>query len=569
MNMKRKMLSLALAVCLAAGLAVPAAAAGAVEAVPCRYSEVHAFSEGLAVVVMVDANWNRQYGAIDKTGKEIVPVGKYLSVSDFSEGMAAVAKQGEGYGRLYGFVDKTGQEVVPCTYEFAGDFSEGLALVRNVDGQCGFIDKTGKEVIPCQYEDYRTGMDDEAHFSEGLAPVMKDGMWGFIDKTGKEVIPFQYDYSMLTPNFSDGLAPVMRDGKWGFVDAAGKEAIPCTLDYDEVYPFCEGMAVVRRYDESAAGKWGYIDKTGKEAVPCKYESALDFSEGLGAVELDNKWGVVDKTGKEVLPCRYTERDYQGPQFSEGLATVKLNEQWGFVDKTGKEVVPCQYGAVESFSEGFAAVCVGDFYGDGKWGLIAPNGGEVVPAAYDGMGRASESMVAVAKKNANGEKKWGFLSLSGATASAPAAKLAYASTQNVNVDGKSVEFQCYALKDANGNATNYIKLRDLAMLLNGTAAQFQVGWDGSVTITTGTAYTANGSEGKTPFSGDRAYKENTAETKVDGKAAALGAFVLSDDAGGGYTYYQLRDLGKALGFNVGWSADKGIFVETDKPYDPAN
>jgi len=25
----------------------------------------------------------------------------------------------------------------------------------------------------------------------------------------------------------------------------------------------------------------------------------------------------------------------------------------------------------------------------------------------------------------------------------------------------------------------------------------------------------------------------------------------------------------MGFNVGWSADKGIFVETDKPYDPNN
>ena len=28
-------------------------------------------------------------------------------------------------------------------------------------------------------------------------------------------------------------------------------------------------------------------------------------------------------------------------------------------------------------------------------------------------------------------------------------------------------------------------------------------------------------------------------------------------------------GKALGFNVGWAADKGIFLETDKPYDANN
>ncbi len=147
--------------------------------------------------------------------------------------------------------------------------------------------------------------------------------------------------------------------------------------------------------------------------------------------------------------------------------------------------------------------------------------------------------------------------------------AYQSTQTVQVDGKAVEFQCYALKDQSGNPTNYIKLRDLADILNGSAAQFQVEWDGTVTITTKQAYTPNGSEGNTPFSGDRAYQEATNPTKVNGQSKDLAAFVLSDDRGGEYTYYQLRDLGKTLGFNVGWSADKGVFIETDKPYDPNN
>ncbi len=146
--------------------------------------------------------------------------------------------------------------------------------------------------------------------------------------------------------------------------------------------------------------------------------------------------------------------------------------------------------------------------------------------------------------------------------------AYASTQEVLVDGMPVTFSCYALKDAAGNMTNYIKLRDLADILNGTLAQFAVGWDGVVTITTKTAYTPNGSEGSTPFSGDRAYEETDAETKVNGQAADLDTITLNDDAGGGYIYYQLRDLGQLLGFNVGWDGSN-IYVETDKPYDPAN
>ena len=139
---------------------------------------------------------------------------------------------------------------------------------------------------------------------------------------------------------------------------------------------------------------------------------------------------------------------------------------------------------------------------------------------------------------------------------------------MTVDGKQVSFEMYALRDAAGNPTNYVKLRDIASVVNGTKAQFEVGWDGSVNIETGKAYTANGSEMKTPYSGNRAYSPATAATKVNGGAAGLEAIVLTDDSGGAYTYYKLRDLGKALGFNVDWSAEKGVFVETDKPYSGA-
>lgn len=139
--------------------------------------------------------------------------------------------------------------------------------------------------------------------------------------------------------------------------------------------------------------------------------------------------------------------------------------------------------------------------------------------------------------------------------------AYASSQSVLVDGEPINFQMYALKDANGNLTNYIKLRDIASLLSGTAAQFDVSWDGAVNILSGQAYTPNGSEMTTPFSGDRAYTFATAPPKVNGKEIAMDAIVLKDDQGGAYTYYKLRDLGEALGFTVDWSAQRGISIET--------
>lgn len=156
----------------------------------------------------------------------------------------------------------------------------------------------------------------------------------------------------------------------------------------------------------------------------------------------------------------------------------------------------------------------------------------------------------------------MLSATPAVFAAEASGTAYPSTQIVTVDGKAVEFQCYALKNAAGNDTNYIKLRDLANILNGSAVQFEVGWDGAVNIETGKPYTKNGSEMNTPFSGARTYEAATAPTNINGKAAALDAIVLKDDGGNGYTYYKLRDLGAALGFTVDWSAEKGIFIKTE-------
>ena len=154
---------------------------------------------------------------------------------------------------------------------------------------------------------------------------------------------------------------------------------------------------------------------------------------------------------------------------------------------------------------------------------------------------------------------------------PATGTAHPSAQTVALDGKQVEFQMYALLDEAGDPTNYIRVRDLAMAMNGTKGQFNVDWiDGAVTLVAGAPYTTpNGSENTIPFSDARSYKLPENSTNVNGAAGGLTAFVLTDDDGGDHTYYQLRDLGRALGFNVGWSAERGVFIESDKPYSDAD
>lgn len=174
----------------------------------------------------------------------------------------------------------------------------------------------------------------------------------------------------------------------------------------------------------------------------------------------------------------------------------------------------------------------------------------------------------------------FLDGSGVTAKAAAAgtgsttptvptQTAYANTQTVLLDGRPVIFQTYALKDAKGNLTNYIKLRDLAYYLNGTQAQFSVDWQFGLGIflTSGVPYTPNGSELSTPFSGNRAYRDGANQTTVNGSARNIASIVLTDNAGGDYTYYQLRDMGRHLGFNVSYISGR-VVIDTTQPYSDA-
>jgi len=351
-----------------------------------------------------EENYNREDARIRSQIVQNRVVGEYDDIGSFSEeGLAKMSVgavvQGKGYLRQWGFIDKTGKEIVPPKYRDVGDFSEGLASVTimtnalQVEYKSGFIDKTGSEVIPLQYDGFARS------FSEGLASVKLNDDWGFIDKNGQTVIPFKYYYAR---SFSEGLAavrlftvnfnPYRKTDKWGFIDKTDNEVIP--FEYDGALSFTEGLAWVR-----LDGKWGVIDKTGNEVISFKYDNARTFTEGLACVKFNGKWGVIDKTGNEIISFKY---DNVSP-FSEGLACVKLNGKYGFIDKTGVEVTPLQYDFVKGFyleeihtlkfNEGMACVGLNE-----KYGFIDTTGTEVIPCQFDRVISPFSEGVALVKHN---------------------------------------------------------------------------------------------------------------------------------------------------------------------------
>ena len=108
---------------------------------------------------------------------------------------------------------------------------------------------------------------------------------------------------------------------------------------------------------------------------------------------------------------------------------------------------------------------------------------------------------------------------------------------------------------------YLKLRDLAAVLNGTPRQFAVGWDGvssSIRINTGRGYVRAGGElGPAPTA--RAAAERAASTIiVDGSAKTPTTYVITQSH-----YYRLRDLAEILGLEVSWDANTKTAILTHR------
>ena len=203
------------------------------------------FSEGLAPIQMMNGKW----GYVDET-QHVVIEPRFDSAMDFSEGLALVSRD----GRKWGYIDRTGRMVLspPFLNVDAGRFREGLAPVQVVgkpgeEGGWGYMDKKGTIVIPANF-DYAW------EFSEGLARIKWAGKFTYVRPSGHMLTAPRFDAAL---DFSEGLAPVALRGKFGFIDTTGKVVIE--PQFDRAEPFSGGVARVWRGAIAHA-----IDKNGHD-----------------------------------------------------------------------------------------------------------------------------------------------------------------------------------------------------------------------------------------------------------------------------------------------------------------
>lgn len=140
----------------------------------------------------------------------------------------------------------------------------------------------------------------------------------------------------------------------------------------------------------------------------------------------------------------------------------------------------------------------------------------------------------------------------------------ASTHKVQVNGKAVNPQAY-----NIDGYNYFKLRDVAYMLNGTSASFNVTWDSAqnaVNLLSGQPYTTVGGEMTVASSTSLRVQASTAKVLIDGKGISIKGYNIN-----GNNYYKIADVSSAIGFTAAFeSATQTVQIKTAavvSPEDP--
>jgi hypothetical protein len=209
-------------------------------AIPARFTSVDDFSEGLAMVCDAETcawigvggkavvgpgfmsgtaarngvvaaylamGMSRKRVVLMRTDGKQIP-GEFEDAGNLSEGLIPVRVGGE-----WGYADASGERAIPQRWLWAGDFSEGLAVVKLDRGSCTYIDRKGNPAFAATFRDCGPFANGRARVDLARSETDRSRV-AFIDRTGTPVIfgeraspPFD---SAL--DFRNGLAAVAVGG---------------------------------------------------------------------------------------------------------------------------------------------------------------------------------------------------------------------------------------------------------------------------------------------------------------------------------------------------------------------
>lgn len=256
-------------------------------------------------------------GVVSTDGRVIVPL-KYNYIGDMSENLIIVRS-----GWLYGCYNKEGEMVIPCDYSSMSEFKNGMTIAGPLK-KLGYMNNKGEFII-------EPFADEAYHFSDGCARVVVDGRTGYIDIDGNWVIEPTYDGG---GNSSIGIIPVMTNGKFSYITK--DMHVISKVEYTTAEDFDPEYRVAR---VSNNNKWGIINEVGREIIPVQYDILHILPDGYIYVEKNKKCGVYTTGGALCFPTKYNRVQYEvgEPLYGAGYITISSDTEVFRIDKQGNNV----------------------------------------------------------------------------------------------------------------------------------------------------------------------------------------------------------------------------------------
>lgn len=277
-----------------------------------------------------------------------------------------------------------------------------------------------------------------------------------------------------------------------------------------------------------------------------------FAADLIPMEKNDKYGFKNEASKIIVDAKYDGYGHE----TGGVRPVLKNGKWGYIDSNGKEVGRPIYDGLTNFRNGFAPALK-----NGKWGVLNTSGNEVVQFKYDELYYYDNQGNANAKLNG----KWGKINKNGEKVvpfmyeKADVETKATPTISELTVNGEAEDLSVYTI---DGN--NYIKLRDMAQMLDGTDKQFEIAWNKekhTIDLLSEESYSSVGGELENNTNSKPKLRFNESQVSKDGNNVDFQAYNIDDN-----NYFKLRDISESFNIGVDWNQEtKGIEIDTSKGY----
>ncbi|MGK7944348.1 MAG: WG repeat-containing protein [Microcystaceae cyanobacterium] len=294
---------------------------------------------------------------------------------DFSEGLAFVKKD-----ETWMIINTRGNVAASLDLDIDGHnkFHGGLAIIAvksNHENKARLINTQGQVIIPFEFDNISPATIKKYLETYNPFPEIKIlmffkntkreiGNWnmGLINTKTQQIIPCEFDSIMM---LTEKVAIIKKEGKQGIIDINGHFLFPLTdckfiQNNDNYWNFYENDKKLLLQDRIMIFQnnlAGLIDLDGNWILPCQFSWQMCiFSKDKIILQKEDKCGVMDLDGQIFID--FDQYDHISP-LSDGLAAVKKGEKCGFINEDGELVIPCQYDGAFEFKEGLAWVKIND------------------------------------------------------------------------------------------------------------------------------------------------------------------------------------------------------------------